>query len=217
MGVWLQWLDRFIRERRSWSANFQLVQVQQTRIAVRGCFDLKKCCCVQPSPWPFYCPYLLHVEHTQLTDTLKGLHSKHTLGTVLRAPPHPNPYTGWTSFHCAKSCSGTLQAIGSKSLRPAFTPSHASLHAVGKCRKSQTDIGLIANTNETARSDEPVQALLCRIPSKVMLHPDNTERNKRSFSVPFPLVKERKKERGALLVSQPFNINMFWLTPSSHV
>lgn len=209
LWVWLQWL-----ERRSQSANFQLVQVQQTCIAVRGCFDLKKCCCVQPSPWPFYCPCLLHAEHTQLTDTLKGLHSKHTLGAVLRAPPHPNPtLVEWVST----ALRAVLVLCRPLEVRVLGPHSHqimrvyAQLENVGSPKQT---FDLIENTTETAHSDELVQAFLCRIPSKVMLHPDNTERNKRSFSVPFPLVKERKKEWGAVLT---FNIKMFWLTPSSHV
>lgn len=140
-------------------------------------------------------PSTVPAEHTQLTDTLKGLHSKHTLGAVLRAPPHPNSsLVEWVSTAlravlglCRPLEIRVLGCIHTKSCEFTRSPTQALV--------------LKENTTETAHSDELFRAF--------WLH---AKTHKRSFLCHFPL-----SEKEALLVSQPFNINLFRLTPCSHV
>lgn len=65
-----------------------------------------KCCCAQLSDGPFRYYYLTHVEHAQLTGTLKDSHSKHTLSGAQSATA-PKFLLCLNEFPlCLQRCSG---------------------------------------------------------------------------------------------------------------
>lgn len=73
----------------------------------------RQCCCAQLSVWPFCHYYPPHVEKAQLTDTLKGPRSKHSVSGAQRAaaPKLFNEFPPRFLSCCGKS-SVEIRALG---------------------------------------------------------------------------------------------------------